>query len=401
VGNLAIQIAKLGGDGHVGVDLSEAANWVRSRGGLGGRRAARASVKVGVVATVEDLTNPVIAGNTVVSSTKLVVSDGVNVGSTDSTKGLGELRIDGTGSFEEHGVENVLWGSNLGHVISGHLLSARLGGTRSVTRGVEGGLGASVLERPAIGDSGVAEAKSKGHEVVHGGVEEGVVARVFANLGPVVDEQGDGILVDDNVLVLSNVDLTSLLEDHFVVPPRLLELNFASQAVVVAEEKTLNDLQTIVLSTTRITGSKVAVGNVDSAGREALGRDGNGGRFGVGINVDHQRHPVGEVTNLVWGNIGVGVGVDGVVEVVLGNQKTINVGTKKVGNSVVLAIHDVKVKERGGVGSNLELAVNHFSTRAKDTSVVLSERRDERVKSIIGLFDGNENVVLRSLNTNF
>jgi len=149
-------------------------------------------------------------------------------------------------------------------------------------------------------------------------------------------------------------------------------------------------LETVVLTETAITGGEEAVRDVFGGGGESLSGDGDG----VGsdwVNIVHKREPVGEVAELVTWDVRLGIGVDGIVDVVLGDQFTVLEGAEQVGDFILLTIHSIEIKERGRVGADFEFAVNILTTGAKDTSVVLSHSLC--IESVVGLFDGDEDVV--------
>lgn len=68
---------------------------------------------------------------------------------------------------------------------------------------------------------------------------------IFQHILPTQEDRKP--LVITNVLILSNVDATSFLEDHFVVPLWIDALKVISDPVVLTEEDDLKDCETWIL----------------------------------------------------------------------------------------------------------------------------------------------------------
>lgn len=164
LGDLAVQVAEGGGNSDVGVHEQEASQWIGVVVSTA-RAAEGVVVQISEGSTVPDLADGVVAGDTVFGGAHLVLSDNVDIGTTNGTKGLWELNIDSTTLVEQEGVEEVLGLTDLAELVSVQSEDERLSVAGSVASGVVRGLVARVLERVGIGNSRVTEAEGESEQV--------------------------------------------------------------------------------------------------------------------------------------------------------------------------------------------------------------------------------------------
>jgi hypothetical protein len=375
--DFSVQRPQFLGRGGVLGEQQPASKSVGSGGGLAGGVAVGGLVHAGVLASVPQLADGVVVRDSTVGSTHLVLDGDISVGTeTDGAELFGELEIDCLGTLEQEGVEHVLGLSVFGHLVGGHENGGTLSRAGSVAGRVERGAATSVLEGVRVGDGGVTETEGESEKLRGLGVYPKVVAVVvsdeFTELG-LAQESGE-VLVQDDGLVLGDVLVPGELEDLLIGPRGVLCGGLAGNALVLAEEQSVEGVQTVVLSVAGVSGGEETLGELVGDPGDELGGDGDVGATWVGgsdgIDVVNEGHPlaVGSAVCGVdccaeaWGSSLEG----SVVNVVAGLEQSTGVGAQQLGDVLLFSIHDVQVQVGSGFGSDLKATVHEISAGTKN-----------------------------------
>lgn len=393
--DLLVKITELSSDSDVGVDVEEASEGID--GGVATGPAERIIVQVGEGGTVPELTDGVVTGNTVLSSAHLVLDDDIRVGTADGTEGLRELDVNLGTLLEGHTVDDVFSLTDESDLIGVHLGSEGLTRAGTITRRVEGEVVALILQVVGVGDSGVTETEGKGEQVGQSGIDIVVISAVATKARGLNEEEGGQELVEDDGLVLGDVKAASSLEDLLVIPVGAGSLDLTGNAVVLTQEEGLEDSKTVVLTSTTITTSNATLSEVEDGGQDELVGDGDDATSRISDILEGGK-PLTKVSLVGGGDRGTRAGNDGVVVIEARAHASINVGTKKVSNVVMLTIDNVQVQPSSRLRSNLETTILHLTTRTQDTHVGSldgSEGRNVNEESISGIIHRNTNPDVR------